>query len=283
MDLIRRFSECTGEPTTTPVAAYCLVQKGLVLEHAVDYFYANPGIIRRVHANPSAYAHYVQTLHSSQKPIRFEEAVKTSLGAEIYRLFCRYKEPSPNAFGIEYIGYDGTLNYLTDLSIDPEQVEALVLAYYLNAREVGVFERDSFVLSFYKLGLKSLEQQSNFIKAETVKLKSEPLTGDIFKAVYKFTFPYSLDKDLRAHVQKQMNTEEAIEYLKLLIPPSKQFETFINWLHQSSRKFIKKDEWNMIPSFINLYQTTDILSTFTEEAYWPLMMDEFVEFLAEQI
>lgn len=194
-------------------------------------------------------------------------------GSALEAIFAKYKEPNRNAFGAEFIGLDGTLAYLDDLAIDPEDVRALVLAWRLGAKEVGVFEHDPFIEGWTKVGVSTLDQMNEYIERTSALFSSDDQT---FLEIYRFTFGFSLDRN-----EKQLPLEEAVDLWRLLLA-SGHGEGFYSWLvKESGRKTIRKDEWNMVPGFLALGDGPQLVENYSEEDAWPLLMDEYVEYLAQ--
>lgn len=201
----------------------------------------------------------------------------------VIQVFDMYKEPQVNAFGIEYIGIDGTFKYLEDLGVEPEDLEALILAYYVNGKEVGVFEKEDFVSGWCKVKMYDLQSMARFIKDKSAEIHGD--NDDLFNKVYKFTFGYVLDKQDKSNIQKQLPLEDAIEYWKLLLPTTDNSQAIFNWLiNVSNRKTIKRDEWNMLPSFLQLASgESDLINKYSENDSWPLLMDDYVEYLVDNV
>ena len=75
---------------------------------------------------------------------------------------------------------------------------AIVIAWHLNAVQMGVFTREQFVSGFSKLGCDSLDK----IKAQLPVFREELKDGRKFKEIYLFAFQFgkeSTQKSLRAY------------------------------------------------------------------------------------
>lgn len=283
MDQIHNFMAFVGLPNSQinrVIAAYFIYTKQ-GLNSAVNEYYSKPNTVSAIRSNVAMYSKYYDYFQERNATGMF--SMNSSDAKKVIDVFNLYKEDQVNAFGMEYIGIDGTFKYLNDLGIEPEEVDALVLAYYVNAKEVGVFEREDFVSGWCNVDIYDLQSMSQFIKNKSIDIYKND--SDLFARVYKFTFGYVLDKQDKSNIQKQLPLEEAIEYWKLLIPNSNS-EMFFNWLeNESNRKTIKRDEWNMLPSFLQLAKDgeTNLISRYSEDDAWPLLMDDYVEYLVDNV
>lgn len=232
---------------------------------------------------------------------------KVKIDDRLIQIFDKYKDnDDPNKIDIE-----GTLKYLGDLGISPEQIESLSLALLLKSPKTGVFTRDNFlnVWQYYKCF--DIRAMSEFItqfnndlvnntdsfKDITVDtLNLEPLK---FRDLYNFTFKFSLELEN----QKMLDLETAIEYWKLLLPITtethikdngldEEFRNHVNerleqWFkfltdnEYMTKKSISYDSWSMFYLFFKEIVLTDPIKfkDYDEMAAWPSIVDEFVEYL----
>ena len=115
--------------------------------------------------------------------------------------FAKYKdETAPSSEPV--IGPDGLENFCSDLEISSEDVLLLVVAYHLNAQEMGYFTQAEFIDGFEKLGyvnsrLVKHKQILTYCRLDSIegirhhvhsKFKAELDDPEIFKAIYRFAF-----------------------------------------------------------------------------------------------
>ncbi|ODV83360.1 hypothetical protein CANARDRAFT_9760 [[Candida] arabinofermentans NRRL YB-2248] len=221
---------------------------------------------------------YYNNSHLAQK---FNKESSSELSLEIdprlELLFDKYKDPSPDGLGKPFIGIDGTIAYLADLGYEPEDIAVLSLAEFLESPSVGVFKKDAFLKNWTRQGCITLEQMRDFIESQLkVKLKTDP---EYFKKIYSFTYKFILEPK-----EKNVPYETAIDYWRLMIPIEyeKELNTFIEFVETESKASINKDQWNMLPPFLKHYKSDPKMETYDENQSWPVLMDEFVEWLADK-
>lgn len=209
-----------------------------------------------------------------------EQSVSMNNRDKIDQIFSKYADSKdPNI-----MDFEGTIEYLSDLNIDVENdIEAIIVAYLLESPSTGIFERLKFVNNWCKVqaDVSSIQKMSDYLHY----LVNDP---EIVKDVYKFAFKYALDEGKR-----KLNLQDAISLWKVMYKKQfLDFETngtvttvtrFINDFLQtgkSGKENISKDEWDMAFSFFKI--PLDQLETHSESAAWPVLMDDFVEFLFDR-
>jgi DCN1-like protein 1/2 len=106
--------------------------------------------------------------------------------------------------------------------------------------------------------------------------------------VYKFTFQFAKPAD-----KKVIDLEVAIEFWRVLFnSPSSptQWQTssspFLDWwiefLENKYKKAINKDTWEQTLKFAEQCLKDESLKWWSEEAAWPGVIDEFVEWVMEK-
>lgn len=199
---------------------------------------------------------------------------------EVDAIFSQYAD-GPNG---DVIDVEGTVAYFSAMGIDVEQdVEALIAAYVLESPSTGVFTRDKFVQNWMKLDckvrtLEDMAQHLHQAKAQTL----------LMKEVYQFAFKYALEEGKR-----KLDIDDAVALWRVLYRDQFQqlaqtatpttVTRFVNDFvsaGNSGKDTISKDEWNMAYSFFTI--PLQDLEKHSESAAWPVLMDEFVEFLFEQ-
>ncbi|KAG8259548.1 DCN1-like protein 5 [Homalodisca vitripennis] len=94
-----------------------------------------------------------------------------------------------------------------------------------------------------------------------------------FKSIYRYAYDFARDKD-----QRSMDMETAKAMLQLLL--GKQWSLFFhfsNFLEHSKYKVINKDQWCNILEFSRTIAND--LSNYDVDGAWPVMLDEFVDWL----
>lgn len=203
---------------------------------------------------------------------------KNSSLEKLLAIFDKYKDPQT-----EIILIDGTLAYLEDLDIDPENCLSLILAWLLKSPQTGEFHRNDFVQAWAQAGVTDITQMKSYIEAKHQKLISSPTE---FANLYNFVFVFIKDADPRV---KLIDYLDAISYWQLLFaqclfftPSSKRLEQWYSFVEESKRG-ISRDLWEMFYKFVLEVINTDPenLSDYDEMSAWHSMMDEFVEWLED--
>ncbi|XP_071483960.1 DCN1-like protein 4 [Diadema antillarum] len=165
------------------------------------------------------------------------------------------------------IGPEGMEKFCEDIGVEPENLVMLVIAWTLDAKQMGFFTHIEWMNGMTKLQVDCIEK----LRAKLDSLRSlldEPLT---FKKIYRYAFDFARDKD-----QRSMDLETAKAMLTLLLGRQwPLFNHFYQFLEQSRYKVINKDQWCNILEFSRAIRAD--LSNYDEDGAWPVMLDEFVE------
>ncbi|KAH3662345.1 hypothetical protein OGAPHI_005597 [Ogataea philodendri] len=251
---VKKFLEITGTESED-MASFFLGRNQQNVTYAINDFFTRP------------------ELAEGFKKVK--ENAKIKVDSKVKSVFNKYKEDSLDVLGKPYIGIDGTVRYIADLGYEPEDLVILALAEFLESPSVGIFKEDPFLINWSRVGANSIEKMHDYIENElAVKLAEE----SYFKKVYQFTYKFILEKN-----QRNVPTESAIEYWNLMIPEEykKELDTFIKFLEIKDHKGITKDQWNMLYPFLKTYHEDPKLSNYDEMQSWPVLMDEFHEWLTD--
>ncbi|XP_076248842.1 DCN1-like protein SCCRO4 [Calliopsis andreniformis] len=170
------------------------------------------------------------------------------------------------------LGPEGMEKFCEDIGVEPENVVMLVLAYKMNARQMGFF-----TLSEWLKGLSELQCDSiSKIQQKLEYLRNQLNDPHTFKGIYRYAYDFARDKD-----QRSMDMETARVMLQLLLGKHwPLFSQFAQFLDQSKYKVINKDQWCNILEFSRTINHD--LSNYDLDGAWPVMLDEFVEWLKMQ-
>ncbi|GEQ72857.1 hypothetical protein JCM33374_g6545 [Metschnikowia sp. JCM 33374] len=194
-------------------------------------------------------------------------------------LFDRYKDPENNTI----ISIDGTLSYLEDLNIDPEDSRSLTLSYLLKSPQTGEFPRSNFLDFWAANRVNSIPAMKQFIDQSHSRIKNSPSSYEDF---YQYCFDFIRGSDVRI---KYITHEDAVSYWGLLFGERQDLaasaERLAQWYEfvESSKKPITRDTWVMFYKFLLEVINTDpvSLSGYDEMSSWPSMVDEYIEWLYE--
>ncbi|XP_053692659.1 DCN1-like protein 4 [Sabethes cyaneus] len=164
---------------------------------------------------------------------------------------------------------EGMERFCEDISVEPENVVMLVLAYKMGARQMGFFTQSEWLKGLTDLQCDTSEKVTNKLD----HLRNLLNDHNTFKLIYRYAYDFARDKD-----QRSMDVETAKGMLQLLLgkhwPLYPQFALF---LEQSKYKVINKDQWCNILEFSRTISND--LTNYDVDGAWPVMLDEFVEWL----
>jgi DCN1-like protein 4/5 len=210
--------------------------------------------------------YHTETVESpvSKKPK--ERVVNTEVFnvKKLEKVFDNYKEEDGAGMGV-----DGVVKFLEDINIDPEDVITLVIAYHLNAQEMGYFSREEFMSGFQKLNCDTIDK----IKEKLPTLRYQLEDDTFFKEIYKYSFEfYKESKEKRG-----IDTDVAINLLRILVgneqPHVEKFITFLS--DQQTYKSVNSDQWLLFFEFATSVKPD--FSDYDPNGAWPVIIDEYVE------
>ncbi|GBL48274.1 hypothetical_protein [Candidozyma auris] len=196
---------------------------------------------------------------------------------KLENLFDKYMDPENH----DLISIDGTLAYLNDLGIDPEEVLSLIVAYVLKSPQTGEFRRNSFVQIWSSLSINTIDGMRSFLLEKENTMET---SVDEFEPFYQFVFEFVRGSDSRIKV---ISSEEAIIYWQMLLDKRfpKSTERLQQWYEfvQETKKSITRDSWNMFFKFLVqvIEKDPSSLSGYDEASAWPSLVDEYIEWLEE--
>lgn len=171
---------------------------------------------------------------------------------------------------------DGIEALCSDLGVNHTDVRILMFAWKLNAEKQGYF-----TLEEWRKGLKALRADTlpKLVKAlsDLEKEVRRPTTLDNF---YAYAFRYCLTEEK----QKSIDIESICQLLDLVLGSlfRAQVDYFVEYLKiQSDYKVINMDQWMGFFRFCSEICFPS-LSNYNPELAWPLILDNFVEWLREK-
>jgi len=176
------------------------------------------------------------------------------------------------------IGPEGIEKLCNALKLDPSDVLVLVLAWLLGASQMGYFSREEWLSGQDSLSSatssETLVEQLQAIYAATRR------SMDRLRELHKFTHKFC-----REERKKNIDVETAAAMLGML--HDKQFPEHIRELcdflkgHDTAKKRgVSLDEWSMVLNF--LVEIKPDCSNYQDDGAWPLLLDDYVEWLREK-
>jgi len=217
--------------------------------------------------------------------------------AALTTLFNKYKDPDG-----EDITVDGTISLCEDLSVDPEDIVMLAVAYELKSPRLGIWTKQGWIDGWKSLRCDNLEVMKQELPRLRDRLASD---SDYFKLVYNHTFDFA-----RSEGQRSLALETAQAFWALLLPhglkggalshisstdadndvdmggteqgwSEKQTDLWFNFLSERAIKGISRDTWQMFFEFVRTIDSR--FSNYDQESAWPSTFDDFVEFGKKQL
>ncbi|XP_060801403.1 DCN1-like protein 5 [Amyelois transitella] len=172
----------------------------------------------------------------------------------------------------DVLGPEGMEKFCEDLGVDPENVVMLVIAYKMGAKQMGFFTQEEWLKGLTELQCDSVHKLQN--KLEYLRnLLNDPY---VFKAVYRYSYDFARDKD-----QRSLDTGTARALLGVLLPRWPLRAPLAAFLQRGRRyRVVNRDQWCNILEFSRTIDTQ--LTAYDADGAWPVMLDEFVEWLRSE-
>lgn len=165
------------------------------------------------------------------------------------------------------VGPEAMEKFCEDIGVEPENIIMLVIAWHLEAANMGFFTKDEWLRGMTLLQCDCTER----LQSKLDYLRSELNDSVAFKNIYRYAFDFSRQKD-----QRSLDMDTATSMLALLLGRSwPLFPVFQQFLEQSKYKGLNKDQWYNVLEFSRTIKTD--LSNYDEDGAWPVLLDEFVE------
>ncbi|TKR80860.1 hypothetical protein L596_014851 [Steinernema carpocapsae] len=243
---VRQFTQFTN--SNDRVAITCLNNSNWNVEMACDIFFQNPAVFMNMD-NGGTDVSKVDTLFRS------------------------YANLPNDDVGPGRIGPNGMLKFLTDLRVDPTSRIVLILAWKLKAQTQCEFSADEF-----KNGLCAMRTDSiDKLRAKLPSLNDE-VNNDAksFRDLYSYAFNFGLNAK-----EKTLPIDVALAYWNMLFENRYSlYPVLEKFLYDRKQKGISRDQWNLVLDFMN--DVKPDLSNYDTEGAWPVLLDEFVEYVREQ-
>ena len=194
-------------------------------------------------------------------------------------IFDKYKEKTDG----NRIDVEGTIAYLEDLGINPEDLESLTLSFFLRSPSMGCFNRENFLKRWQEVGAFTVEAMAEYIKRYNEKIKN---SETLYYEMYNFAFDFLMTVE----GQKLLDNDLACEYWDLLLLKCERFASserrikeWIEFINKVYKRAISRDTWQMFYLFVRDVVASDPLNfkNYDEMAAWPSVIDEYVEYLRE--
>ncbi|XP_022642134.1 DCN1-like protein 4 isoform X2 [Vigna radiata var. radiata] len=186
--------------------------------------------------------------------------------------------------------FPATKGLLIVLLVSPEGIETLCAAMEVNHTDVRVLmlawkmkaeEQGYFTLDEWRRGLKALRADTiSKLRKALSDLEKEVRRPSNFADFYSYAFQYCLTEEK----QKSIDIESICELLTLVLGSTfpSQVNSFVEYLKtQNDYKVINMDQWMGFFRFCNEI-SYPALDDYDPELAWPLILDNFVEWVREK-
>ncbi|ONI16398.1 hypothetical protein PRUPE_3G096100 [Prunus persica] len=171
---------------------------------------------------------------------------------------------------------EGIERLCSDVEVDHTDVRILMLAWKMKAEKQGYF-----TLEEWRTGFKAIRVSNKYaLKKALPELEKEVRRPTNFVDFYSYSFRYCLTEEK----QKSIDIDSICELLNIVLRSQyqAQVDLFVQYLKtQNDYKVINMDQWMGFYRFCEEISFPD-LSNYDPELAWPLILDNFVEWLREK-
>mmetsp|Transcript_2206 Transcript_2206/g.2537 ORF Transcript_2206/g.2537 Transcript_2206/m.2537 type:complete len:247 (-) Transcript_2206:242-982(-) len=174
------------------------------------------------------------------------------------------------------ISLDGMLQLCSDLGVEPEDPVMLILSYYMEAKEMGVFTLREFRKGCIKLKCFNISDLKSKIPYIRSKLREK-----IHPQIYQFCFTWACEPG-----QRSLEREKAIPLWEILLQPLDSLYTpkwleFLKTDKKNTRGF-SKDAWFGVLRFFSFVKENSLQDYDADNGAFPSIVDEFVDKLEKE-
>lgn len=167
------------------------------------------------------------------------------------------------------IGPEGIELFCNDIQVHHEDILLLILAYKMGAKRMGYFTKDEWCRVMTELQCDNL---TKFLDKRNY-LRSLIDDRNTFKEIFRYAFDFAKECD-----QKAVDKMTASQMLQILLASKWSLLTdFLSFLETSPYKVLNKDQWCNLLEFSRVILPD--LSNYDVDGAWPVILDEFVEWL----
>ncbi|KAH3762483.1 DCN1 protein 4 [Pelomyxa schiedti] len=173
------------------------------------------------------------------------------------------------------INSEGVTQLLSDMKIAPDSLSALIFAWQMGEKTMGIITHNEFVEGMQHLGCSSPEEARKKLEELQVVIKNN---RQKFSDLYQYAFNFCKDTEVSTVIDVSM----AIPMWEIIMTcrPNLRYHTskLIEFLRQNKAvKAINRDQWLTWPEFAQaIPQNYD---GYDSSQPWPLLFDDYVSWV----
>jgi hypothetical protein len=144
----------------------------------------------------------------NRRPPLIRQFSNGSASTALDKVFDRYAGPQSEGYQ-DMMYEDGFVRFCRDVKLNPENWESYMIAWKLDAKEVGVITRDQFKAGFYDVEAKDIKTIATKMQNLKRQLSSE---NEMYTAFYMWCFDFFLYEDVYSSKIRMNPGEEGSEY-----------------------------------------------------------------------
>lgn len=171
------------------------------------------------------------------------------------------------------IDAEGTMKLCEALDVAPENVIMLGIAWKLRCKEMGSFTWDEWKYGMGMMGVDTIDKLKLTLPDIKVEITTPPGSKEIFR--YAYDFARSVNENTN---QRSIDRETANSMFRVLLKGNwSQLDRFLEYLTATDVKVINRDQWCSVYEFATTI--ADDLSDYDPMGAWPVLLDEYVEWV----
>jgi len=170
-------------------------------------------------------------------------------------------------------------DFFKELKIETEGIGPLAIAWKLNAAAPGEFSRHEFIKGWSEMGIDTVAAMKSKVQ-EVTKSLSDRAT---FKEFYRWLFNFAKENQEVKTIEAETAIDMWTTVLKEQWPLTEKWCRFIQGeldkakKKEGGMKAVSRDVWDQCLEFSR--EIRHDLSNWEDDGAWPVIIDEFVEFV----
>ncbi|KAH7820086.1 putative leucine zipper protein [Monocercomonoides exilis] len=198
-------------------------------------------------------------------PIESTKSDPPKQNPKIENFYSTYKSPEEDAILAPEFE-----KLISDLGVEPDDIVVLILAWKFKGSAMCQFTHSEFVDGCTSLNVTDIAS----LKRALPTLRSSISSESDFAEFYRWSFTYYQEEER----SKKLPTDTCVAMYELLLKGKfPNLEEWLDFLNKKNAPFITQDTWNLTLDFFKEVRTD--YSNFDAESAWPLLLEQFVEWV----